>query len=118
MEKIFEQGLLYDFYGELLTAHQRRIYEEAVYNDMSLSEIAEEEGISRQGVHDLIKRCDKILCGYEEKLHLAARFAEAKKTVGEALALAEEESSAPRQEASEDRILEIKRLLNRLLGEL
>ena len=42
MEKIVEQGLLYDFYGELLTEHQRNIYEGVVFNDMSLSEIAEE----------------------------------------------------------------------------
>ena len=68
MEKIVEQGLLYDFYGELLTDHQRHVYEDVVFNDMSLSEIAEEQGISRQGVHDLIKRCDRILAGYEEKL--------------------------------------------------
>ena len=61
MEKIFEQGILYDFYGELLTEHQQKIYEAAVYNDLSLGEIAEEQGISRQGVHDLIKRCDRIL---------------------------------------------------------
>ena len=48
MEKIVAQGLLYDFYGELLTEHQRRVYEDVVFNDMSLSEIAEEQGISRQ----------------------------------------------------------------------
>ena len=42
--------LLYDFYGELLTEHQRRIYEDVVLNDYSLSEVAEELGISRQGV--------------------------------------------------------------------
>ena len=70
MEKIVEQGLLYDFYGELLNEHQRRIYEDAVMNDMSLSEIAQEAGISRQGVHDLIKRCDKTLEDYESRLHL------------------------------------------------
>ncbi|MFR6348642.1 MAG: DNA-binding protein, partial [Enterocloster aldenensis] len=52
MEKIVEQGLLYDFYGELLTAHQRRVYEDVVFNDLSPSEIAGELGISRQGVHD------------------------------------------------------------------
>ena len=74
MEKIVEQGLLYDFYGELLTPHQRRIYEDAVFNDLSLSEIAQEEGISRQGVHDLIRRCDRALEEYEEKLHLMRRF--------------------------------------------
>ena len=74
MEKIVEQGLLYDFYGELLTEHQRRIYEDAVMNDMSLSEIAQEAGISRQGVHDLIKRCDKTLEEYESRLHLMEKF--------------------------------------------
>ena len=69
VEKIVVQGRLYDFYGELLTEHQRTVYEDAVYNDMSLSEIAAIQGISRQGVHDLIKRCDKILNDYEAKLH-------------------------------------------------
>ena len=61
MEKIVEQTLLYDFYGELLTEHQRTVYEDVVMNDISYSEIAQERGISRQGVHDLIKRCNKIL---------------------------------------------------------
>ena len=74
MEKIVEQGLLYDFYGELLNEHQRRIYEDAVMNDMSLSEIAQEAGICRQGVHDLIKRCDKTLEDYESRLHLMEKF--------------------------------------------
>lgn len=81
MDKIYEQTMLFDFYGELLTEHQRSIYEDAVYNDMSLGEIAEERGISRQGVHDLIRRCDKILQGYESKLHLVERFVKAKETV-------------------------------------
>ena len=74
MESIVKQSLLYDFYGELLTDHQRAVYEDAVFNDMSLSEIAQERGISRQGVHDLVKRCDRILEGYEEKLHLVSKF--------------------------------------------
>ena len=70
MEKILEQTLLYDFYGELLTEHQKAVYEDVVLNDYSLSEVAEEYDISRQGVHDLIKRCNAILAGYENKLHL------------------------------------------------
>lgn len=81
MESIIKQSLLYDFYGELLTEHQRTIYEDAVFNDMSLGEIAEEQGISRQGVHDLIKRCDKILSGYEEKLHLVQKFQQTRQMV-------------------------------------
>lgn len=91
MEKIVEQGLLYDFYGELLTAHQREIYENAVFDDMSPSEIAVEFGITRQGVHDLIKRCDKLLQGYEEKLHLVARFLRIKDKARQIEELAEEE---------------------------
>ena len=74
MEKIVEQGLLYDFYGELLTRHQQEIYESVVYENLSLGEIAEAEGVSRQAVHDIVKRCDKTLSGYEEKLKLVARF--------------------------------------------
>ena len=92
MEKIARQAYLYDFYGELLTEHQKTVYEDAVLNDMSLSEIAEELGISRQGVHDLIKRCDKILNGYEEKLHLVERFFETKKLAEKIRFLAEEET--------------------------
>ena len=88
MEKIVEQGLLYDFYGELLTEHQRNIYEGVVFNDMSLSEIAEEQGISRQGVHDLVKRCNKILAGYEEKLKLVQKFNQTKQMVEEIKELA------------------------------
>ncbi|MBE5881269.1 MAG: DNA-binding protein [Lachnospiraceae bacterium] len=81
MEKIVEQGILYDFYGELLTEHQRQIYEDAVFNDMSLSELAGDYGISRQGIHDLIRRCDKALLGYESKLHLVERFENIKKKI-------------------------------------
>ena len=83
MEKIVEQGLLYDFYGELLTEHQRRIYEDVVFHDMSLSEIAQEQGISRQGVHDLIRRCDRILRDYEDRLHLLEKFNRVKDTVAQ-----------------------------------
>jgi predicted DNA-binding protein YlxM (UPF0122 family) len=83
MEKIVEQGLLYDFYGELLTKHQKQIYEAAVYDDMSLSEIADEHGISKQGVHDLIKRCTKTLQGYEDRLHMIRRFEAIKESAEE-----------------------------------
>ena len=83
MESIVKQSLLYDFYGELLTDHQRAVYEDAVFNDMSLSEIAQEQGISRHGVHDLIKRCDRLLDGYEEKLQLVSKFQKTRQMVAE-----------------------------------
>ncbi|MBR0402346.1 MAG: DNA-binding protein [Lachnospiraceae bacterium] len=73
MEKIVTQTLLYDFYGALLTDHQRTIYEDVVFGDLSLSEAAEDAGISRQGVHDILKRCTKAMEEYEEKLGLIAQ---------------------------------------------
>ena len=83
IEKYINQGTLYDFYGRLLTVHQQRMYEDVVFNDLSLSEIAENEGISRQGVSDLIKRCNKALVSYEEKLGLIKKFDETKSYVKE-----------------------------------
>ena len=118
MEKIFEQGLLYDFYGELLTKHQRKVYEDAIYHDMSLSEIAEEIGISRQGVHDLIKRCDKALLEYEEKLHLLERFTEAKQTIGDIIELTQEAMQVDSKEQIEKRLLAIRELSKQLLRKL
>ena len=74
MENIVEQGLLFDFYGQLLTPHQQKIYRLAVYEDLSLNEIAETEGISKQAVHDLIRRTTRIMQRYEEHLGMIGRF--------------------------------------------
>ncbi len=49
------------------TDHQKEVYEQFVLDDLSLGEIAREEGISRQGVHDLVKRCSQTLKGYERE---------------------------------------------------
>ena len=90
MDEILKQSLLYDFYGELLTEHQKEIYEQVVIEDLSLSEIARDAGISRQGVHDLIKRCNKILEEYEAKLHLVEKFLSIKEKVHQLNDLLEE----------------------------
>lgn len=74
MEPKVRQAYLYDFYGELLKEHQRAVFEDFVFHDLSLGEIAEERGISRQAVHDLVKRATKKLEEYERKLQLMARF--------------------------------------------
>ena len=78
MEKIVRQSMLYDFYGELLTEHQKTIYGEYVNNDLSYSEIADLYHITRQGVYDVVKRSDIILEDYEIKLHLVAKFQNAR----------------------------------------
>lgn len=103
MDEILKQALLYDFYGELLTAHQKEIYEEVVLDDCSLSEVAESHGISRQGVHDLIKRCQKMLEGYEEKLKLVERFCVIKEKVEQIEQLTGTVSSEPAMQLQEIR---------------
>ncbi len=83
MDPILKQTLLYDFYGELLTKHQKEIYGQYMQEDLSLGEIAQEKGISRQCVHDMVRRCDQSLRGYEEKLHLVERFVAIREKVKE-----------------------------------
>lgn len=90
MDKILRQSLLYDFYGELLTEHQKTIYEDIIVNDLSYTEVAREEGISRQGVYDLVKRCDKLLEEYEDKLQLVEKFQHTKQMVADMKRLAKE----------------------------
>ena len=62
-------ALLLDVYGDLLTERQQRIARDYFYDDLSLSEISENENISRQGAHEIIKRTEQLLLFYEEKLH-------------------------------------------------
>lgn len=121
MDKIYEQTMLFDFYGELLTEHQRSVYREAVYMDLSLGEIAEERGITRQGVHDLIRRCDRILQEYEKKLHLVERFTRAKKMVAEIEQLTVPAENSPEADTAEapevmqERFLTIRKLSRELM---
>lgn len=128
MEDFVERSLLYDFYGELLTEHQRKIYSEIVFEDYSVSEIAREEGISRQGVHDLRKRCDRILEEYEERLHLVERFVRIREQIRKIRNLAEDSTGAAgaaKQEESstadperQDPLREIDRIAASILEEL
>jgi len=74
LQDIVELSILYDFYSELLGEHKKEIFGEYIMNDLSLGEIAQEAGISRQGVHDIIKRCSVKLRDYEQKLGLKTRF--------------------------------------------
>jgi predicted DNA-binding protein YlxM (UPF0122 family) len=73
-EKLVQIALLFDFYGQLLTEKQKDIIDMYYNNDLSLSEISEQLGISRQGVYDTLKRAEKTLFEYEEKLGLVDRF--------------------------------------------
>lgn len=78
-------ALLFDFYGALLTDKQRIVFDLYYQNDFSLGEIAEEQGISRQAVYDLLKRTEKILWEYEKKLSLVRKFRSTKEKFKKAL---------------------------------
>lgn len=87
MNNVFEIGLLLDFYGQLLTQKQIEILDLHYNNDYSLGEIAEELGVSRQAVHDNIKRGKAILYEFEQKLGLLKKFTEQKRKAMEVLEL-------------------------------
>lgn len=74
MDKNIEISLLYDFYGQLLSTKQREAVSLYYNDDLSLSEVSEVMGITRQGVRDLVKRSESELYEYEEKLGLFERF--------------------------------------------
>lgn len=112
MERFVENGMLLDFYGDLLTDHQKEVYEAAVYRDMSLSEIADEMGTSRQAVSDLLHRCDKILDSYEQKLHLMKKFLNAEEQLKKIKDLAQESQDPSR---AKEALLEIQTIANSLL---
>ena len=74
MEKFEKMALLLDMYGELLTQKQRNVMDQYYNFDLSLQEIAENVGISKQGVHDLIRRAENLLLRTENKLGFLKRF--------------------------------------------
>lgn len=82
LDELIYLSMLYDFYGELLSDNKRLVFEDYILNDLSLSEIAEHLNISRQGVHDIVKRCTKELKDYEDRLSLIKKFTKVKHMLG------------------------------------
>ncbi|MFR1366418.1 MULTISPECIES: YlxM family DNA-binding protein [Lentihominibacter] len=74
IDDITQASLLYDFYGQLLSKRQSQVMELYHEENLSLSEIASEFNISRQGVHDALKNAEKALSEYERKLGLVEKF--------------------------------------------
>ena len=70
----YRMAMLYDFYGDLLTERQREFYDLYYNEDLSLAEIAENYGISRQGVRDVIVRAEAAMTEIEDKTHIIRRF--------------------------------------------
>ena len=87
MDRIYYITLLIDIYGELLTDKQRAVMTAYYFDDYSLNEIGEELGITRQSVQDMIKRTEKLLNNYEQKLMLVEKHIKRKSCVDKALKL-------------------------------
>ncbi len=83
MAKDFEMGYLLDFYGEVLTPKQREMLRQYYNDDLSLSEIGENFGITRQGARDAIKHGETALRELEEKVGFAARYRRVQQTLEE-----------------------------------
>ena len=105
-EKNLQIGYLLDFYGELLSERKHSVMEMYYNEDLSLAEIAIEIGISRQGVRDIIKKCEEELFFYEEKLGLFSRFKNIEACVSELKSLSEGHSLAPELQGKIDEILQ------------
>ena len=117
MDNLVEKALLFDFYGELLTDNQKEVYGEHIQNDLSVTEIADLRGISRQGAYDMVRRCEKILSDYENRLHLVDHFLRVKKMVGMIHQYAEEISVCEDKDSMQKRIAEIKSISSEILEE-
>lgn len=91
-EKNLKIGFLLDFYGEILSDRKRTVLDYYYNDDLSLAEIAQEIGISRQGVRELIKKAEEELLLYETKLGLAERFGKTEQEAEALLKLLEREA--------------------------
>ncbi len=95
---VVDASLLLDFYGQLLTERMRLILELYFNEDMSLAEIAEQEDVSRQAVHDTVRRGMNQLRAYEDKLRLLERFASQQEIARKALAAIKQGQAARAEE--------------------
>jgi len=112
MAKNLEISVLLDFYGQLLTEKQREVVGLYYDEDLSLAEIAEHAGITRQGVRDCIKRAENLLLDCEEKLGHVRRFDEIQKGLDQIISCAAQlkdvlDRSTPQMGRNAQQILEI-----------
>lgn len=113
-QKDMKISLLLDFYGDFLSDRKREILEMYYNEDFSLAEIAEEAGISRQGVRDSIKKSEKELLSLEETLGLAERFASIKREIEDIAVVVSEVMEKIEDKESKSALEAVKERLNEL----
>lgn len=113
----YRMALLFDFYGEMLTPRQKEFYDLYYNEDLSLTEIAENYDMSRQGVRDAIVRAQATLEELEEKTGIVRRFQEQKRQLEEIESLAQAARSASGDPTVNDYLRRIQELANQLKQE-
>ncbi len=116
-KNVMEMSMLYDFYGELLTDRQKDIMQYYYGDDYSLAEIASETGTSRQAVYDTVRKAEKSLRSYEEKLGLVSRFLRTESELHSASAILGEVISSCSGK-NEEKLLTVKQIIEGLEEEL
>lgn len=113
-DDIAHVSLLYDFYGQLLTKRQREVMELYHEENLSLSEIADEFSISRQGVHDTLKNAEKALHKYEEKLGLVQKFQKSVQAIQKIDGIIEELAAESKEEKVTGKLHDIRAIIDNL----
>lgn len=111
-----QMTMLYDFYGELLTDKQREYYDLHHNEDLTLSEIAENVGITRQGVHDIVLRAEATLLETEQKTGLIRRFTEMQAELEKAIELAGRIKGRAPDDGTKSLVRELEDILSGLKG--
>ena len=113
-EKDMRLALLLDYYGDLLSEHRRDIMEMYYCEDLSLAEIAENTGITRQGVRESLKKSEADLRTFDAKLHLVERFDEVQKQCTSYSEILQKTAEGVRDAEAKQSVLEIADLLKNL----
>jgi len=118
VEKLVEIGILFDFYGKLLSKKQYSVVELYYIHDLSLSEIGEELNISRQGVYDTLKRAEQKLYKFEKDLGLIKKFNSGHDSLRKIISISQDIMNLANKQGLDEileKSMEINRISNRVL---
>ena len=114
----YRMSMLFDFYGDLLTDRQKEFYDLYYNEDLSLAEIAENYGITRQGVRDVIVRAEAYLTEVEDKTHLIRRFHEMRRQIATIDSLADQVLARNREKGQDAQLEQLGKEIKQLTEQL
>jgi len=114
----YRMSMLFDFYGDLLTDRQKEFYDLYYNEDLSLAEIAENYGITRQGVRDVIVRAEAYLTEVEDKTRLIRRFHEMRRQIAAIDSVADQLVAYSREKSQDARLEQLAREIKQMTEQL